>query len=80
MMEWEKGAQHIRKFTNKDGRQINLIGKYSQIDVSTLTTDCKPIIFAIGIDTDKWAAQNHKQMWDCLSNSLKEDAKAKFHA
>ncbi len=40
MMGWDKGAQNILKFTNRDGRQISLIAEYGQIDAETLKTAC----------------------------------------
>jgi hypothetical protein len=76
MMGWDKDTQNILKFTNKDGRQISLIAKYSQIDADTLKTGCDPFILTTGINSDKCAAQNNKQMWHCLYNSLTEEAKA----
>ena len=74
MMGWDKGAQNILKFTNRDGRQISLIAEYSQIDAETLKTACET--FITGINSDKRAAQNNEQMWRCLYNSLTEEAKA----
>jgi hypothetical protein len=53
MMGWDKGAQNIIGFTNRDGRRISLIAKYSQIDADTLKTGCKPFILATGINADK---------------------------
>jgi hypothetical protein len=76
MMGWDKGAQNILRFTNKDGRQISLIAEYGQIDADTLKTGCEPFILATGINSDKRAAQNNEQMWRCLYNSLTEEAKA----
>eukprot|EP00804_Cyclotella_cryptica_P009584 CCRYP_006287-RA/>CCRYP_006287-RA protein AED:0.39 eAED:0.39 QI:0/-1/0/1/-1/1/1/0/252 len=62
--------QNILKFTNKDSRQISLIAEYGQIDAETLKAACQT--FITGINSDKRAAQNNKQMWRCLYNSLKE--------
>ncbi len=76
MMGWDKGVQNILKFTNRDGRQISLIAKYSRIDAETFKTGCKPFIRTTGINADKRAAQNKEQMWCCLYNSLTEEAKA----
>ena len=74
MMGWDKGAQNILEFTNKDGRQISLIAEYGQIDAETLKTACES--FITGINSDKRAAQNNEQMWRCLYSSLTEEAKA----
>jgi hypothetical protein len=76
MMGWDKGAQNTIRFTNGDSRQISLIAEYSQIDADTLKTGCEPFVLATGINADKRAAQNNKQMWHCLYNSLTEEAKA----
>ena len=70
MMGWDKGAQNILKFTNRDGRQISLIAEYVQINAETLKTGCESFILGTGINADKRAAQNNKQMWCCLYNSL----------
>ena len=53
MMGWDKGAQNISRFTNRDGRQISLIAEYGQIDADTLKTGCEPFILATGINADK---------------------------
>jgi hypothetical protein len=76
MVEWDKGAKNIIKFTNRGGRQISLIAEYGQIDADTLKTGCEPFILATGINADKRATQNNKQMWRCLYNSLTKEAKA----
>ena len=72
MMGWDKGAQNLLKFINRDGRQISLIAEYGQIDAKTLKTACKT--FISGINSDKQAAQSNKQMWCCLNSSLTEEA------
>ena len=74
MMGWDKGAQNILTFTDRDSRQINLIAEYGQIDDETLKIACET--FTTGINSDKQAAQNNKQMWRCLYSSLTEEAKA----
>ena len=57
MMGWDKGAQNILKFTNRDGGQISLIAEYSQNDAETLKTARKT--FIKGINSDKQAAQTN---------------------
>ena len=74
MMGWDKCTQNILKFTNRKGRQINLIAKYGQIDIGMLKTGYNLFNLTTGINSYKHAAQNNEQMWQCLYDSLtKED-------
>jgi hypothetical protein len=73
---WEKGAQNIIKFTNRDSRQISLIAEYGQIDADTLKTGYEPFILTTGINTDNRAVQNNVLMWRCLYKCLTKEAKA----
>ena len=66
MMDWDKGAQNILKFTNKDGRQISLIVEYGQIDPKHLRKLVSPSFLP-------WASikirEQHKTMNKCDSVS-----------
>jgi hypothetical protein len=41
MMGWTKGTKQIMTFTNRDGKSIDIIKKYGQIDEATLKTACE---------------------------------------
>jgi hypothetical protein len=76
MMGWDIGTQNIIEFTNNDGREINLISEYGQINESTLRTACE--VFMSGVNANSRAAQNNEQMWRCIYNTLTKEAKAKL--
>jgi hypothetical protein len=40
-MGWTKGTKQIMTFTNCDGKSINIIKNYGQIDEATLKTACE---------------------------------------
>jgi hypothetical protein len=40
-MGWTKGTKQITTFTNRDGKSIDIIKNYSQIDEATLKTACE---------------------------------------
>ncbi len=76
-MGWNKGAQNITTYKNQDGRTINLISEYGQINHQTLKTACEEFVMETGLRGQQRAAQNNEQMWRCTNDSLTEQAKAK---
>ncbi|KAL7461530.1 hypothetical protein ACHAXS_001949 [Conticribra weissflogii] len=76
-MGWNKGMQNIIIYQNQDGRTIDLISEYGQIDHQTLKVACEDFVMETGIRGQQRVAQNNKQMWRCINNSLTKQAKAK---
>ncbi len=75
-MGWTKGTKQITTFTNCDGKSINIIKNYSQINEATLKTACEQFCKAGEIDSQTCAKQNNTMMSNCLSNSLSMEAKS----
>ncbi len=76
-MGWNKGMQNITIYQNQDGRTFDLIFEYGQIDHQTLKAACEDFVMETGIRGQQRVAQNNKQMWRCINNSLTKQAKAK---
>jgi hypothetical protein len=74
-MGWTKGTKQITTFTNFDGKSINIIINYGQIDKDTLKTACEQFCKAGEIDSQTCAKQNNTMMSNCLSNLLSMEAK-----
>jgi hypothetical protein len=77
-MGWTKGTKQITTFTNCDGKSIDIIKNYGQIDKATLKTACEQFCKAGEIDSQSHAKQNNTMMSDCLSNSLSMEAKVRL--
>jgi hypothetical protein len=77
-MGWTKGTKQITTFTNRDGKSINIIKNYGQIDKATLKTACEQFCKAGEIDSQSCAKQNNTMMSNCLSNSLSMGAKVRL--
>jgi hypothetical protein len=77
-MSWTKGTKQITTFTNRDGKSIDIIKNYGQIDEATLKTACEQFCKAGEIDSQSDAKQNNTMMSNCLSNSLSMEAKVKL--
>jgi hypothetical protein len=77
-MGWTKGTKQIMTITNCDGKSINIIKNYSQIDKATLKTACERFCKAGEIDSQSCAKQNNTIMSNCLSNSLSMEAKVRL--
>ena len=41
LMGWNQGTKQITSFTNKDGKTVNIIKQYGQIDEVTLKAQCE---------------------------------------
>jgi hypothetical protein len=50
-MGWTKGTKQIMTFTNRDGKSINIIKNYGQINEATLKTACERFCKAGKIDS-----------------------------
>jgi hypothetical protein len=77
-MGWTKGIKQIMTFTNRDGKSIDIIKNYGQIDEATLKTAREQFCKAGEIDSQSCAKQNNTMMSNCLSNSLSMEAKVRL--
>jgi hypothetical protein len=77
-MGWIKGTKQITTFTNRDGKSIDIIKNYGQINKATLKTSCEQFCKAEEIDSQSCAKQNNTMMSNCLSNSLSMEAKVRL--
>jgi hypothetical protein len=78
VMGWTKGTKQITTFTNHDGKSIDIIKNYGQIDKVTLKTACEQFCKAGEIDSQTRAKQNNTMISNCLSNSLSMEAKLRL--
>jgi hypothetical protein len=76
-MGWTKGTKQITTFTNRDGKSIDIIKNYGQIDEATLKTACEQFCKAGEIDSQTLAKQNNTMMSNRLSNFLSMEAKVR---
>jgi hypothetical protein len=74
-MGWTKGTKQITTFTNRDGKSIDIIKNYGQIDKAMLKTACARFCKAGEIDSQTHAKQNNTMMSNCLSTLLSMEAK-----
>ena len=79
-MGWNQGTKQITSFINRDGKTIDLIKEYGQIDEATLKTQCERFCKAGGADAQSRAKQNNTMMVACLSKTLTASAQAKLLA
>ncbi len=77
-MGWTKGTKQITTFTNRDGKSIDIIKNYGQIDKATLKTACEQFCKAGETDSQSCAKQNNMMMKNRLSNSLSMEAKVRL--
>jgi hypothetical protein len=77
-MGWTKGTKQITTFTNRDGKSIDIIKNYGQINKAMLKTACEQFCKAGEIDSQSRAKQNNTMMSYCLSNSLSMKAKMRL--
>ncbi len=69
VMGWTKGTKQITTFTNCDGKSIDIIKNYGQIEEATLKTACEGFCKAGEIDSQTRVKQNNTMMSNCLPNS-----------
>jgi hypothetical protein len=77
-MGWTKGTKQIMTFTIRDGKSIDIIKNYGQINKATLKTACAQFCKAGEIDSQTRAKQNNMMMSNCLSNLLSMEAKVRL--
>jgi hypothetical protein len=78
MMGWNQGARQITSFANSAGRQVDIIKSYSQIDKTTLKSECERFCKPGGVDSQTHAKQNNVMMSICLAKFLTADAQARL--
>jgi hypothetical protein len=77
-MGWTKGTKQITTFTNCDGKSIDIIKNYGQINEATLKTACEQFCKAGEIDSQTCAKQNNTMMSNCWSNLLSMETKVRL--
>jgi len=80
LMGWNAGARQITSFINRDGKTIDIIKQYGQIDEATLKQQCENFCKPGEINAQTRAKQNNTMMCVCLSKSLTAAAQAKLLA
>jgi hypothetical protein len=65
-------------FTNCDGKSIDIIKNFGQIDKAMLKTACERFCKAGEIDSQTCAKQNNTMMSNCLLNLLSMEAKVRL--
>jgi hypothetical protein len=77
-MGFTKGTKQITTFTDCDGKSIDIIKNYGQIDKAMFKTACEQLCKAGEIDSQSCAKQSNTMMSNCLSNSLSMEAKVRL--
>jgi hypothetical protein len=77
-MGWTKGTKQITTFTNHDGKSIDIIKNYSQINEAMLKNVCEQFCKAGEADSQTCAKQINTMMSICLLNSLSMEAKVRL--
>ena len=80
VMGWNSGTKQITSFTNKDGKTVDIIKQYGQIDEARLKTQCENFCKPGEPNAQTRAKQNNTMMCICLSKSLTSAAQAKLLA
>ena len=76
-MGWNQGTKQITSFVNKDGKTINIIKQYGQIDEATVKTQSENFCKPGGANAQSRAKQNNTMMCICLGKSLTTVTQAK---
>jgi hypothetical protein len=79
-MGWNQGSKQITTFINSDGKSVDIIKEYGQIDKAMLKAQCERFCKAGGADVATCAKQNNTMMCTCLSKSLTASAQAQLLA
>jgi hypothetical protein len=61
-MGWNQGSKQITTFINRDGKSVDIIKEYGQIDEATLKTQCERFCKAGGADVATRTKQNNTMM------------------
>jgi len=65
-------------FTNRSGKDVDIIKEYGQIDEVTLKTACERFCKAGEVDAESRAKQNNSMLAVCLGKSLTAEAQARI--
>ena len=79
-MGWNQGTKQITSFINREGKTVDIIKNYGQIDEVTLKQQCERFCKPGEADAQSRAKQNNTMMCACLSKTLTADAKTKLLA
>ena len=79
-MGWNQGARQITSFVNREGKTIDIIKNYGQIDELTLRMQCENFCKPGEANAQTRAKQNNTMMCICLGKSLTAAAQAKLLA
>ena len=79
-MGWNQGSKQITSFVNRDGKTIDFIKEYGQINKVTLKTQYEQFCKAGEADAQSRAKQNNTMVCICLGKSLTISTQAKLLA
>ncbi len=79
-MGWNQGTKQITSFINREGKTVNIIKHYGQINEAMLKQQCEQFCKPGEADAQSRAKQNNTMMCTCLSKTLTADAKTKLLA
>jgi hypothetical protein len=77
-MGWNAGSKQITTFTNRSGKDVDIIKEYGQIVEVTLKTACEHFCKAGEVDATSRAKQNNSMLAVCLGKSLTAEAQARL--
>jgi hypothetical protein len=77
-MGWNAGSKQITTFTNRSGKDVDIIKEYGQIDEVALKTACEHFCKAGEVDTASRAKQNNGMLAVFLGKSLTAEAQARL--
>jgi hypothetical protein len=80
LMGWNQGTKQITSFINRDGKIIDIVKQYGQIDEATLKAQCETFCKPGAANAQSRAKQNNTMMCICLGKSLTAAAQAKLLA
>ena len=80
LMGWNQGNKQITSFVNRDGKTIDIIKQYGQIDEAALKAQCETFCKPGAANSQSRAKQNNTMMCICLGKSLTAAAQAKLLA
>ena len=80
LMGWNQGTKQITSFINRDGKTIDIVKQYGQIDEATLKAQCETFCKPGAANSQSRAKQNNTMMCICLGKSLTAAAQAKLLA
>jgi hypothetical protein len=79
-MGWNQGTKQITSFINREGKAVDIIKNYGQINEATLKQQCEQFCKPGEADAQSCTKQNNTMMCACLSKTLTADAKTKLLA